>query len=267
MRSLLAKVMDAATQCCRAPDARSARLFLALQAAGARLGLVMPGRATGPGLLLGQCACALGPRDAMALAWAWTTRGGAWNADNTALLHEALDASGASTVAAAASPVRAALELELLAGLAVQPPPAAYLASLLEVLAGGSGAGGRSGSNSSSGTSGSVGGDESEDTDKEEASDAEGPHAKGARRHYCPATRLPYKNQASLLLVLAKQPRLWDAPGAAVPLKRLLDAMLHFNLRTARLTPDIKQRLLSAVVLLHERHGFVIPSGCVKAVW
>jgi hypothetical protein len=197
---------------------RRARLLLVAQAAAARLGLTMEGRAVGKGVVLGEAAAALGPRGAMRFAAAWLARSGTWNPANTALLHAALGADGAAEAAARAAVARAAREVEILARLPVQPPPAGYLVALLaRLLAPGS------------------------------AEDAAGP---------CAAAALPLPVQADLLYAVAQQPRLREAPGAGAALDALVPVLLRGLLAQEAPAPKVTVRALTAVAWLRERHGY-----------
>ncbi|GBF97017.1 hypothetical protein Rsub_09814 [Raphidocelis subcapitata] len=136
---VLDSILDASLRGLRAgADARSARLVLSAQLAGARVGVSWMSNTTagrsGPGTAVGACMEALGARGAMALLCAWRARNGTVTRDNAAALYRALEREDAAASARAACPMRAVREVALLANLPLQPPPPTYLTALLGAL-------------------------------------------------------------------------------------------------------------------------------------
>lgn len=127
----LSSLSDAGMRACEPATPGNARLLLGLHVAAARAGLKWRGGARTPGTRLGDAAVFLGAGGGMALLWAWTRRGGEWTPANVKLLYAALQAAPPP---AAVLPYRAAVELELLAGLVPQPPPPRYVEGLCVAL-------------------------------------------------------------------------------------------------------------------------------------
>jgi hypothetical protein len=113
--------------------ARAARLALVMQTAAARIGLRWQRGSRNVLPTLGEYAALLSPRDCMGLVWAWSQRNGAWSWQGVAGIYQSL--SAASSPMHPMSLPRAAVEVDLLAALPVQPPPPGYMDRLIGTLA------------------------------------------------------------------------------------------------------------------------------------